>query len=105
MSQNALDIARAMDAADPLAHLRLQFAIPKTVKGADSIYFCGHSLGLQPIKAAQYIEEELASWQRYGVEGHFSGTRPWVSYHEHLTPGLARLTGALPIEVVAMNSL
>jgi kynureninase len=97
--------ARALDAADPLASMRAQFFVPKTTSGADSIYFCGHSLGLQPVKTAQYIEEELESWRRLGVEGHFSGTRPWVSYHEPLTAGLAHLAGALPLEVVAMNSL
>jgi kynureninase len=100
-----LDTARALDAADDLAVLRSQFAIPKTVSGANSIYLCGHSLGLQPIKAAQYVAEVLESWRCYGVDAHFDGSRPWVSYHEQLTPALATLVGALPLEVVAMNSL
>src|SRR5205823_1050984 len=36
---------------------------------------------------------------------HFRGSHPWYSYHESFAAPLARLTGALPGEVVAMNSL
>jgi kynureninase len=39
------------------------------------------------------------------VEGHFSARSPWVSYHELLTASTARLAGALPHEVVVMNTL
>jgi kynureninase len=39
------------------------------------------------------------------VEGHFSARHPWVSYHEELTAPTARLVGALPHEVVVMNTL
>jgi len=102
---NDLDAARALDAADPVAPLRSQFALPRTATGEEAIYLCGHSLGLQPLKAAQYVEEALERWRHDGVEAHFNGARPWVSYHENLTPGLAALAGALPLEVVAMNSL
>jgi kynureninase len=62
-------------------------------------------LGLQPKRAAALIEEELADWQNLGVEAHFAGRRPWVSYHEQLSTELASLAGAQMQEVVAMNSL
>jgi len=50
------DFARAMDARDPLAIYRERFSFPQTAEGDDCIYFCGHSLGLQPKRAKDYIE-------------------------------------------------
>jgi kynureninase len=73
--------------------------------GKPQHYFCGHSLGLQPRRAREYVLEELSAWEQQGVEGHFHSARPWLTYHERLTPGLALLAGSLPSEVVAMNSL
>src|SRR5262249_10763285 len=35
----------------------------------------------------------------------FAARNPWVNYHELLTASTARLTGALPHEVVVMNTL
>ncbi len=97
--------AAALDVADTLARYRSRFHLPITVDGNAQIYLCGHSLGLQPKSTAALINEELQVWQMQAVEGHFNSQRPWLSYHELLTPGLAELTGALPVEVVAMNSL
>jgi kynureninase len=97
--------AERQDAADPLAHLRDAFRMPVRADGSPCIYFCGHSLGLQPKSVARVIEEELESWARRGVEGHFESQRPWLSYHERLAPPLAELVGAQPLEVVAMNTL
>lgn len=97
--------AQALDAADPLAGFRDEFHLPVNAAGHTQTYLCGHSLGLQPKRTARFIEAELHAWQTQAVEAHFHGTRPWLSYHEQLTPGLAELVGALPIEVVAMNSL
>lgn len=97
--------AQELDADDALAAYRGEFHLPTTPGGAPAVYLCGHSLGLQPKRAADLIAEELADWSRLGVAGHFSGRRPWLSYHERLTPGLAHLAGAAEREVVAMNSL
>lgn len=94
-----------LDAQDALAELREQFLIPQRADGGDSVYLCGHSLGLQPRAVATLLTEELQAWAELGVEGHFHARRPWLSYHEQLTPMLAQLTGAEPVEVVAMNSL
>jgi kynureninase len=69
------------------------------------VYLCGHSLGLQPKTAAQYVEQELEDWRRLGVLGHHNAGRPWIEYHEHAAAPLAALVGAHESEVVAMNSL
>lgn len=97
--------AEQQDAADPLASLRTEFFIPQLASGSDSVYLCGHSLGLQPRGVGRLLNEELQHWAELAVEGHFASSRPWLPYHEQLTASLARLTGAQPLEVVAMNSL
>ncbi|MFL6576964.1 MAG: kynureninase [Povalibacter sp.] len=100
-----LEDARARDSQDALSSLRSEFHVPKRKDGTESVYLCGHSLGLAPRAAARIVNEELAVWAERGVEGHFDSQRPWLSYHENLTPGLAPLAGAEESEVVAMNSL
>ncbi len=84
---------------------RERFHIPKMANGSDCVYLCGHSLGLQPKSTRNYVEQELQDWARLGVEAHFQARNPWMPYHEILSGPFARLVGALPIEVVAMNSL
>ena len=66
------EFARRMDMEDSVARVRNRFHIPKTNNGAECIYLCGHSLGLQPKSAAQYVEQELRDWADLGVEGHFA---------------------------------
>ena len=83
---------------------RDQFHIPQ-VNGQDSIYLCGNSLGLQPKKVKEYVNEELEDWAMLGVEGHLHARHPWLPYHEFLTQSMSRLVGANPSEVVVMNSL
>jgi kynureninase len=51
------------------------------------------------------VEEVLDKWARDAVEGHFREPAPWMPYHELVREPLARLVGAYPSEVVAMNSL
>ena len=101
----ARERALALDAVDPLAGFRDRFWIPQRPDGSDQLYFCGNSLGLQPKALAAEMEQELEAWKDLGVAGHFEGRFPWMPYHEFLREPLARLTGALPHEVVAMNSL
>jgi kynureninase len=97
--------AAALDAADRLAGFRSEFLLPTRKDGTPSVYLCGHSLGLQPRRTAGIIREELEVWAQHGVDGHFESQRPWLSYHEQLSRGLATLAGAQPGEVAAMNSL
>jgi kynureninase len=103
--QAGAEFAAALDARDPLAHFRDRFCPPKTKSGEDCIYLCGHSLGLQPKSAGDYIAEELRAWAQLGVEGHFHADNPWMPYHRMLTQLTAKLVGARPAEVVVMNSL
>jgi kynureninase len=100
----SLEWALAADRDDPLRALRGHFAVPEDA-GVPLIYLCGHSLGLAPHAATALLAEEMADWQRLGVEGHERARRPWISYAERLQPLLAGLAGAAPHEVVAMNSL
>jgi kynureninase len=103
--QSGRRFAQAMTTADPLAAYRDRFHIPKQSAGSDCVYLSGHSLGLQPKSAPAYVEQELQDWARFGVEGHFHAKNPWMPYHEMLNAPTARLVGALPSEVVVMNSL
>ncbi|WP_290885847.1 kynureninase [Arenimonas sp.] len=99
-----LAAAQALDAADPLRDFRARFHIPQH-EGVDQAYFCGNSLGLQPKAVREALVQELDDWAALGVEAHFRGKHPWMPYHAEVREGLASLVGALPSEVVAMNSL
>lgn len=93
------------DRDDPLQGFRPRFALPRDASGQPLVYLCGHSLGLMPLAARQLVDEELDSWAQRGIDGQFSGRRPWIDYAGLLNEGLANLAGAQPHEVVAMNSL
>ena len=102
--QPTLEFAKAQDEADPLRRYREAFHFPNL--GTPQLaYFSGHSLGLQPKAVKAAVEVELEDWARCGVEGHFHATHPWYSYHERLTPPMAKIVGAKESEVVCMNSL
>ena len=103
--EDSRDFAVSLDRDDPLADWRNQFNFPRTRNGYTPVYLCGNSLGLQPERAVRFVEEELANWRDYAVDGHFHSERPWVSYHRQANAGFAELTGARESEVVAMNTL
>jgi kynureninase len=102
--QNTLAFAQELDEQDALASFRNEFIIPQH-NGQDMIYLCGNSLGLQPKSTAGVITQQLENWSKYAVEGWFDGDTPWMFYHKQLTNSLANIVGALPAEVVAMNTL
>ena len=102
--QNSLEFALQFDKSDELSDYRQRFHIP-TVNGEDALYFTGNSLGLQPKTVKSHLIQELEDWAKFGVEGHFEAKNPWVSYHKILSEPFARLVGAQPDEVVAMNGL
>jgi kynureninase len=81
------------------------FNLPARPDGRPLVYFNGNSLGLMPKGARELVEEELEDWATLGVEAHFEGRTPWFSYHEVFREAGARLVGAVPGEVVMMNSL
>ncbi len=83
---------------------RDRFLIPK-LNGKDTTYLCGNSLGLQPKQTRKYVEAELSKWSEQAVEGHFKEPNPWLYNHRQFTKYAAELVGALPEEVVIMNTL
>ncbi|KAJ1950526.1 Kynureninase (L-kynurenine hydrolase) [Linderina macrospora] len=112
---DTLDFAQAMDARDPLAHLRSEFEIPTkaqvtanaSLDDTPCTYLCGNSLGLLPKRSRRVITEELDEWAHRGVVGHHHHSlgRPWVDYREQIVEKMAPLFGAKPVEVGVMNSL
>lgn len=99
------DVARTQDTADALASYRGRFAIPRDEAGREKAYFCGNSLGLMPLATRDAVAAELGAWAAHAVEGHFRGDHPWMPYHRFVRGPLAAIAGAMPHEVVAMNSL
>ena len=72
--------AHALDAADPLAAWHDRFVLPRGPQdGRELVYLCGHSLGAQPVLAADYVDDVRRDWRSLGVEGHFTGRHPWMS--------------------------
>lgn len=77
---------------------------------ADSIYFCGNSLGVQPKAVRKYIDAQLETWASIGVGGHFkslenSPLTSWQDLAEDCAKKSANIVGAEPSEVVIMNTL
>ena len=103
--KNTLEFAQHLDASDGLKNYREQFFIPKQNSGEEYIYMCGNSLGLQPKKTQDFINQEIKDWAELGVEGHFNAKNPWLPYHEFLSHSYAKIVGANLSEVVAMNTL
>ena len=99
------EFAQQLDAKDPLHSFRDRFHLPLGNNGEPLIYFAGNSLGLMPKSAKQIVEQELDDWADLGVDAHLKAKTPWYSYHETLRNPVARLIGALPTEVICMNSL
>jgi kynureninase len=85
-------------------HLQTQFLKPRMDRKPVH-YFCGNSLGLQPIMARHYINEVLNDWSEMAVDGHFYALNRWYDYHKKLIPSLARLAGAEQQEVTVMGTL
>ena len=90
--------ALALDAADPLAPLRAQFALPAGV-----IYLDGNSLGVLPKSTAarvqQVVQQEwgeglIRSWNAAG----------WIDLPQRIGDKIARLVGASPGELVVADS-
>jgi len=101
--ENSIAFAKQLNEQDALKQFRNLFFIPEK-NGKPVAYFCGNSLGLQPKSASQYIQQELNDWKQHAVEGHFHAKNPWFSYH-HFFEKECELVGALPTEVVVMNTL
>ncbi len=99
------DFALSLDINDGLSKYRNQFHIPLQENGKECIYFCGNSLGLQPKKTKEFVDQEINDWAVLGVEGHLNAKNPWLPYHEFLSQSYANIVGSKITEVVAMNTL
>jgi len=127
------DFARREDDKDSLSHLRSEFVIPTKADlrskrygpkktwtaepseaarddgDEESIYLCGNSLGLQPRRTREYVNRYLDTWASKGVFGHFKdfegGLPPWLHLDDALKHQTAKIVGALPSEVVVMETL
>ncbi len=102
--QNTREFARELDTQDELNRYREEFEFPK-VNGKQVIYFTGNSLGLQPKRTKQYVDEVMTDWANMAVEGHFFAEKPWWDYHERFCHPLSEIVGAKPTEVGVMNTL
>lgn len=99
------EFALSLEAQDELRKYKECFHIPLKKNGKEHVYFCGNSLGLQPKRTKEFINQELEDWADLGVEGHLNAKNPWLTYHEFLSQSFARIVGAKQSEVVAMNTL
>ena len=102
--KNTLEFARKLDKEDPLKLYRKEFHIP-LYNNKEVIYMSGNSLGLQPKKVKQYVNQELEDWAVLGVNRHSNAQIPWIPYHEFLSQSFATIVGAKETEVIAMNTL
>lgn len=69
------------------------------------IYFCGNSLGLQPVAAEGSVRQELADWRELAIGGYWQARNPWMTYPASLRGPLARIVGCGEEEVTVMNAL
>ncbi|KAF2191449.1 kynureninase [Zopfia rhizophila CBS 207.26] len=126
--------ARKEDEKDALSKLRNEFIIPTKADlknkryglaprvkdegpngtqasqdSEQSVYLCGNSLGLQPRRTREYIQKYLDTWASKGVYGHFKnlqdGLPPWLHIDDAIKEQAAKVVGALPSEVVVMETL
>ena len=99
-----LATAKQLDKQDELAHFKQQFHFPKH-NDNPVIYFCGNSLGLQPINVEAAVLQELADWKNLAISGFTKAKNPWLVYQEYLKPSLANIVGCKETEVTVMNTL
>jgi kynureninase len=92
------------DSQDELAPFKKQFHFPK-FNDTDAIYFCGNSLGLQPIHTKDAVLQELEDWKNLAINGFSKAKNPWLYYQEYLKPSMAKIVGCLEHEVTVMNTL
>lgn len=93
-----LDECRALDAADPLGHLALQFDIPQ-----DLIYLDGNSLGPLPKAAASAVGRAVQQEWGQGLIRSWNDAA-WISRAQTVGDALAPLVGAGPGDVMVADS-
>lgn len=89
------------DAADPLAPLREQFALPDT--HPPTLYLDGNSLGVLPRATAARVQQVVsAEWGRDLIKSW--NTAGWIDLPQRVGDKIARLVGAAPNELVVADS-
>ena len=103
----AAELPKRLDENDELSSYRQEFLFPKcsNANRDQVVYMCGNSLGLQPKRTRQYLNDELDKWAEHGVDGHFVSNLPWVSVDETCIRQMAHIVGAHESEIAIMNSL
>lgn len=87
----------ALDAADPLRHVRDEFDINSEV-----VYLDGNSLGVPPRGAAERVAQLVREeWGRGLIRSWYTG---WLDTPRRIGAGIARLIGAEADEVVVADS-
>ncbi|KAF5008304.1 hypothetical protein FDECE_5405 [Fusarium decemcellulare] len=120
------DVAVKFDSEDSLRHVRDEFNIPSradiarnTLSGTangklgasdKAIYLVGNSLGLQPKRTAERIQQYLATWHTQGVQGHFKPLKDsplptWLDVDARAAEMIAPIVGAQVSEVAVMQTL
>ena len=89
----------ALDAADPLASLRMQFSMP-----ADIIYLDGNSLGALPAFAAAHMQQVVAEQWGRDLIGSWNA-HDWINAPVRLGAAIAPLIGAAAHEVLVADTL
>lgn len=102
--KNTKEFAQQLDREDSLKKYQDEFIFPK-VNDKKVIYFVGNSLGLQPKRTKNFVDEVMKDWAELAVEGHFYAEKPWWDYHERFANPLSEIVGAKPSEVTVMNTL
>uniref|UniRef100_H2YA25 Kynureninase n=1 Tax=Ciona savignyi TaxID=51511 RepID=H2YA25_CIOSA len=74
-------------------------------KDEDCVYFCGHSLGLQPKSTESHVQQVLQNWKQNANQCRYVTSLPLVYCDNQAKKGLSELVGCYENEVVAMNSL
>jgi kynureninase len=90
--------ARALDAADPIAGYRKQFALPPGV-----IYLDGNSLGALPLGTAARLGEVIRREWGEGLVRSWNNA-DWIGLSRRVGTMIAPLIGAAPDEVIACDS-
>jgi kynureninase len=88
----------ALDAADALAPLREQFALPE-----GTIYLDGNSLGALPRATAERVQQVVADEWGRGLIGSWNHAG-WMHLPQRVGDKVARLVGAAPGELVVADS-
>lgn len=94
-----MERARRLDARDPLARFRKEFARP-----AERIYLDGNSLGLLGRRAEASLWRAVDDWRNQAIGGWLDADPPWFGLAEDLGARVAPLVGAEGDEVVVTGS-